>query len=115
MTEIRGIAYPLTIVNGTLTTAVDVDLLRGHIFSVLDTEVGERIMNPGYGSPDFLLNAVPEIHLVAQFLRQALERSIPEVNFEVSGSIGDDGAGILTVLWSIDGQLQPPLQFQLAT
>lgn len=115
MTELRGIAYPLDISNGSLVVATDLDLIRGHILEVLETETGERVMNPGYGTPDLLFGAVPDIHLIAQFVRQALERNVPDVGFEVKGAIEESGAGILIVFWSVDGQLQPPLQFQLAS
>lgn len=113
MANLRGIAYPLAIANGSLVLATDTDLIKGHIISVLETEPLERVMRPGYGTPDFLFNAVQDIHLIAQYVRQALEREIA-ATFEVTGSLDDSGAGVLSVLWSVDGVPQPPLNFELA-
>ena len=115
MATLRGIAYPLTIANGTLTLATDIDLLRGHIISVLETEPFERVMNPGYGTPDFLFDAIKDINLIAQYCRQTLEREIDQVTFEVTGVLGEDGAGVLTVIWTVEGIPQPPLTFGLAS
>jgi hypothetical protein len=114
MANIRGIAYRLQIKDGQLVTHEDFELIRDHIISVLETEPYERVMRPGYGTPDFLLRGTRDINLVAQWVRQGLEREIPDVAFAVQGAIADDGAAVLAVRWAVDGQPQPPLQFKLA-
>lgn len=113
MTTIRGIAYPLQAQNGTLVLAEDTAIIRGWILSVLQTEPFERVMRPGYGTPDFLFTA-PDINLVAQYARQALEREIPDVVFDVLGSLDDGGAGVLTINWAVNAIPQPALQLQIA-
>lgn len=115
MASIRGIAYRLHMEDGQLVTHEDFDLLRDHIISVLETEPYERVMRPGYGTPDLLLRGVTDINLIAQRVRQSLEREIPDVLFAVLGRIADDGAGVLVVRWAVDGQPQPPLEFKLAS
>ncbi|MBE9178662.1 hypothetical protein IQ268_08830 [Oculatella sp. LEGE 06141] len=110
----RGIAYPLQIENGTLKLAEDVELTRCHILSVLETEPLERIMQPQYGTPDLLFNAVPDVHLTAQTVRQALEREVSNIEFNVTGRIGENGAAIVSIYWTVNGLPQPPLNFQLA-
>lgn len=111
----RGIAYRLAVANGDLVLTSDIDLIRCHILSVLETETKERVMRPGYGTPDFLFIGVQDINLIAQFIRQGLEREIPNVQFEVQGLITDDGTGQIIVNWQVNGLPQPPLNFELAT
>lgn len=114
MASIRGIAYRLQVKDGQLVTHDDFELIRDHILSVLETEPYERVMRPDYGTPDFLLRSVTDINLIAQWVRQCLEREIPDVLFAVQGRIDDGGAGVLVVRWAVDGQPQPPLEFKLA-
>jgi hypothetical protein len=109
----QGIAYRLAVANGDLVLTSDVDLIRDHIFSVLETEPRERVMRPGYGTPDFLFTGVRDINLIAQFIRQCLEQEIPGVQFSVTGTIADDGAGQVAVNWQVNGLPQPPLRFEL--
>lgn len=113
MPELRGIAYPLAIANGSLQLATDLDLVRGHILSVLETETGERVMNPAYGTPDLLFQSVQDINLIAAYIQQALEREITVATFGVTGAIADDGAAILNINWAVNGTPQPPIGFEL--
>lgn len=115
MASIRGIAYRLAIKDGQLVTHEDIDLIRDHIISVLETEPYERVMRPDYGTPDFLFQGISDMNLVAQWVRQGLEREIPGVLFAVQGSIADDGLGVLVVRWAVNGIPQPPLEFKLAS
>ena len=113
MANTRGISYRLTVVNGTLTTSEDIDLIRDHIFSVLETEPGERVMQLRYGTPDFLFQGIQDINVIAQLVRQQLEAEIDEATFAVTGRINDAGGSALAVNWSVQGIPQAPLNFEL--
>lgn len=115
MASIRGIAYRLQVQDGRLVTHEDFALIRDHIISVLETEPYERVMRPLYGTPDFLFRGVSDINLIAQWVRQCLEREIPDVLFAVQGRIADDGFGILAVKWAVDGIPQAPIEFKLTS
>lgn len=115
MTNIRGVKYPLKITNGTLNLVEDVALRKSHIFSVLQTEPGERVMRPGYGTPDFLFEGVQDVGVIAQLTRQSLQTQIPDLEFGVNGSINDDGGVALSVNWAIEGLPQPTLNFELVS
>lgn len=115
MPNLRGIAYRLAVKDGQLVTHTDLDLILDHIMSVLETEPYERIARAGYGTPDFLFTSVRDINLIAQWVRQCLEREIPDVVFGVQGAMSDDGAGVLQVQWAVNGQPQSPLLFRLAS
>ena len=110
---IRGLCYPLKIENGAFCLATDADLIKSHIFSVLETEPGERVMNLGYGTPDFLFDGITDINVIAQLVRSRLTQEIPDAEFSCRGTVDDGGGAVLTVGWAIDGQPQPPLNFAL--
>ena len=110
---VRGIQYPITISGGDLALATDADLIKAHIFSVLETEPGERVMNLGYGTPDFLFQGINDINVIAQIVRSRLTAEIPDAEFSCRGFIDDGGGAVLAVGWAIDGQPQPPLNFRL--
>lgn len=47
----RSISLPFAFVNGRVATRTDSnDQLTDHVFSVLGTQVGERVMRPAYGA-----------------------------------------------------------------
>ncbi len=115
MPNLRGIAYRLAVKDGQLVTHTDLDLILDHIMSVLETEPYERVMRLNFGTPDFLFTGVKDINLIAQWVRQCLEREIPDVVFGVQGAISDDGAGVLRVNWTVNGAIQPTLLFKLAS
>lgn len=112
MPQIQGIAYPLTISDGQLSTATDADLVRQQIFSVLETRPHERVMRPRYGMPDLLFNAiVPGILGVA--IQQALVAEIRQGVFEAALADYDyEGGFAVEVRWSLSGIPQPPINFE---
>ena len=112
--EIQGITYPFTIVDGGLSTSSDIDLIRQQIFSVLETERYERVMNPGYGLPDFLFDSASNDSIVPTQISIALSREIPAVDFQVTGSISEDGDYQVTIAWAIGDLPQSPLTFALS-
>jgi hypothetical protein len=96
----RGLKYPLTL------EFSDGDELRTEeIMSVLETKQGERVMRPGYGTPELLWEAIgPPI--VAEGILQALLSSIEDLSFEVSADFSEglgQGGYIVIVQWSEQG------------
>ncbi len=114
MPQIQGLTYPFIVVDGGLGVSSDVDLIRQQIFSVLETERYERVMNPAYGLPDFLFDSPSNDSVVPAQISIALSREVPSVDFQVTGSIDDGGDYRVTVGWAIDDIPQPPLFFALS-
>ena len=112
-TAIRGVSYPLKIVNGNLSLSTDIDLVKESIFSVLETRPFERIMRPAYGTPDMVFDAISSHEYVLHQIRMSLETQIEDVSFDVSGEIEDTGEMNVTVEWSIDNIPQPPIEYKL--
>jgi len=53
--SVRGITYPLTVVNGNLATSTDYALTTQQIRSVIETRYYERVMRAEYGIGDYVL------------------------------------------------------------
>lgn len=114
MANIRGLSYPLQIVNGGLKTSTDLDLIRESIYSVIDTIPSERVLQYVYGTPNLIFDAVPSFSVTLEIIRQALQTQIPDVSsFEVTGDIDEEGIGTVQINWTIDDLPQVPIQYQL--
>jgi hypothetical protein len=112
--EIQGLAYPFTVVNGGLGISSDIDLIRQQVFSVLETERYERVMNSGYGLPNFLFDSAANDSIVPVQVSIALAREIPSAEFQVTGSIEESGDYRVQVGWSVNNVPQSPLSFALS-
>ena len=53
--SIRGITYPLQVLNGNLQTSVDFALITQQIRSIVETRYFERVMRAEYGIGDYVL------------------------------------------------------------
>ena len=108
----RGCKYPLAIKNGGLALSEDLDLVKEGIFSILQTEVYERVMRPTYGVPDRLFSLQPDFSRTLYDFDRRLNRQIfyQGVRFQVDGGIDEDGTGTVTVVWDVDGIPQLGLQ-----
>lgn len=106
MTIQQGIAFPLTIdkVKGNLVVSSEGDLFSGHILSWLLTEVGERVMRPTYGMSDPLFESIQDINTFTAEITEGLINYIPNVQFQVFGSIDDQGEALISVYWSYQDQ-----------
>jgi hypothetical protein len=113
MALIRSIAYPFQLENGGLKTAEDNRVYFDRIKQVIETRPFERVMNPGYGSPDFVFTAPQSAEIVAQRVTIALERSIPELGFQVEADLDESGTCSLTINWQINGVNQDAIQYKL--
>ena len=56
--SIRGLTYPLTIVNGNLSTSVDYAVISQQVRSVVETRYYERVMRSNYGIADQILDVM---------------------------------------------------------
>lgn len=113
MPSLRTLRYPLAVKNGSLALSEDYNTIRDAIFSVLETRPGERVLQPRFGSPDFIFDAVGHPQAVLSRIQTALEEQIADVNFEVTGAIDDSGAFSVRVEWEVEGNLQAPIEFVL--
>ena len=110
--SIRTVKYPLTIYNGTLLLSYDSEVVRDAILSVIKTFESERIMRPKYGTNYPIFN-VPEtndiVNLVTNNINEWVKSFYPDLQFNVTGSINEDGSFSYSVLWSINNIPQPPI------
>ncbi len=113
MATIRSFTYPFALENGGLKLSEDYDVIRQRILQILETRPWERVMQPLYGTPDFVFNAYPSVAIVVERVQISLETQLQGVEFEVSGSLSEDGICALTVNWAVDQFEQPPLMFRL--
>ena len=109
----RGLAYPLAIIDGGVATTTDIDLKRQEIISVLETRPYERVMQPLYGTPDYIFTAPPSAGVVANQVQIALEDQVQNVAFAVTAEASESGDYQLSVNWQINGQEQVPIQYVL--
>ncbi|AFY49017.1 Gene 25-like lysozyme [Nostoc sp. PCC 7524] len=96
-----GIAFPLTLdkSRGNLLMASEGELIKGHILSWLQTQPRERVMRPQYGMRDPLFNSASDISIFASEVQEGLRRYIPDIDFQVYGSINDAGEAVLSIFW----------------
>ncbi len=109
----KGVTFPLSVSKGNLVVATDAELYRGHILSWLKTENFERVMRPEYGLKDYLFESIQDISFIASSIKSGLENYIPEVTFEVEGSINDLGESEINIYWTYDDSDTAQLRFIL--
>ena len=115
--SIRGLAYPLTIVNGNLATSVDYALITQQIRSVVETRYYERVMRANYGIADQVLNLLDPGQINSE-LQASISANVSGLSdLSVTGdwkSQGDDGVYHVFIQYAVNGVPQPPMQFTLA-
>jgi hypothetical protein len=115
--SIRGLAYPLTIVNGNLATSVDYALITQQIRSVVETRYYERVMRANYGIADQVLNVLDPGQINSE-LQASISANVSGLSdLSVTGdwkSQGDDGVYHVFIQYAVNGVPQPPMQFTLA-
>lgn len=115
--SIRGITYPLTIVNGNLGTSVDYSLITQQIRSVVETRYYERAMRANYGVADNILDIMNPGQINSEFQASITANVAGLTELSVTGdwrSKGEDGVYIMYIQFAVNGVPQPPLQFTLA-
>ena len=115
MAIIRGILYPLQLTaDGSLKTAEDAELIRGHIYSAIETYKQERIMQPSYGLPNLIFTSIYELPVVLERIRITLKSVISDCEFQVTGSISDEGDLSVQINWSLGNITMPPVQYRVS-
>ena len=114
---VRGLTYPLTVVNGNLATSVDYATVTQQIRSVLETRYYERVMRAEYGIGDYVLEVLDPGQINSAIQYSILQNVQGLSDLSVLGDWktgGEDGLYRVFIQYSIDGQPQPPLNFTLA-
>jgi hypothetical protein len=115
--SIRGISYPLRVVNGNLSVGTDYNLVTQQIRSVIETRYYERVMRADYGIGDYVLEILDPAQINSA-IQYSIYQNVPSVTeLTVTGdwkSQGDDGLYRVAIQYSVDGVPQPPLNFTLA-
>lgn len=98
--SISSLSYPLQIENGTLKVSTDSQIVRDAIFSILETEPFERVMQPLLGTRNFVFNSYKDLDIVLENVRQSLEFNLTYVNFDITGGITDEGEANIYIKYS---------------
>ena len=115
--QIRGLTYPLSIVNGNLATSTDYALITQQIRSVIETRYFERVMRADYGIGDYVLEVL-EPGLINSAIQYSILQNVNGLSdLSVTGNWrvdGDNGLYYVFIEYAIDGAPQPPLNFTLS-
>lgn len=115
--SVRGITYPLTVVNGNLGTSTDYELVTQQIRSVIETRYYERVMRAEYGIGDYVLEIL-DPSLVCSAIQYSILQNVEGLtDLSVLGdwqTSGEDGLFYVSITYAVDGVPQPPLTFTLA-
>ena len=115
--SIRGISYPLTVVNGNLATSTDYSLITQQIRSIVETRYYERVMRAEYGIGDYVLEIL-DPGLINSAIQYSILQNVQGLSdLSVTGnwrSDGDNGLYKIYIQYEVNGILQPPLNFTLA-
>lgn len=115
--SIRGLTYPLTIVNGNLGTSTDMALKTQEIRSVVETRFFERVMRADYGVSDHTLD-VMDPGLINSEMQTSISENVSGLtSLTVSGdwqTSGEDGIYRVFIIYAVNGVPQPPLRFSLS-
>jgi phage baseplate assembly protein W len=116
-TSIRGLTYPLTIVNGNLAVSTDYSLITQQIRSVVETRFYERVMRADYGVGDHTLDVINPGLINSEFQTSIAAYVKNLTSLTVQGdwvSQGDNGVYTVYILYSINGVPQAPINFSLS-
>lgn len=115
--SIRGITYPLTVVNGNLATSTDYALITQQIRSVVETRYFERVMRAEYGIGDYVLEILDPAQINSSIQYSILQNVDGLSSLSVTGdwlTEGEDGLYRVFIQYAINGVPQPALNFTLA-
>jgi hypothetical protein len=113
-TLLRGLSFPLELDGkGGLKVSEDAELILDHILSMLLIEPGENPMRLQYGIPGILFNSNSNFDEYSADVARRLEKEIPQANFIVTGSLGDEGEALLDIQWTYLGNAQDNIQVAL--
>ena len=115
--SIRGLTYPLTVVNGNLATSTDYALITQQIRSVIETRYYERVMRAEYGIGNYVLEILDPGQINSAIQYSVLQNVAGLTDLSVTGdwrTQGDDGLYKVYIQYAVNGVPQPPLNFTLA-
>lgn len=115
--SVRGISYPLRIVNGNLAVSEDYSLITEQIRSVVETRFFERVMRADYGVGDHTLDVL-DPGLINSEMQTSISTYVKNLtSLSVIGdwlTQGEDGIYSVSITYSINGVPQAPLNFSLS-
>jgi hypothetical protein len=115
--SIRGLTYPLTVVDGNLATSTDYALVTQQIRSVIETRYYERVMRAEYGIGNYVLEILDPGQINSAIQYSILQNVEGLTDLSVVGdwfSEGEDGLFKVYIQYEVNGVPQPPLNFTLA-
>ena len=115
--SVRGISYPLKVINGNLVTSTDYELVTQQIRSVIETRYYERVMRAEYGIGDYVLEILNPSVICSEIQYSILQNVEGLTDLSVLGDWktgGEDGLFIVNITYAVNGVPQPPLTFTLA-
>lgn len=113
----RGITYPLTVSNGSLSVSTDYELVTQQIRSVVETRYYERVMIADYGIGDYVLEVIDPGQINSAIQYSILQNVEGLTELSVTGdwrTSGEDGIYIVFIQYAVNGVPQPALNFTLA-
>ncbi len=116
MAFVRGLSYPLEVVNGNLKLSEDAQLVSEHIYSVLETRPYERVMRASYGLQDNTFDVMNPIAINAKISTAIFEEvggEIEDLRVEGAWQKGDSGIYNVRILYKFNGITQTPLTVSL--
>jgi hypothetical protein len=114
---IRGLSYPLRIVNGNLSTSTDYELKTQEIRSIVETRFFERVMRADYGVGDHTLDVIDPGQINSEFQNSIQAYVSGLTSLVVKGdwiTSGEDGIYKVYIIYQLNGVPQPPLEFSLS-
>ena len=115
--SIRGLTYPLTVINGNLATSTDYAVITQQIRSVIETRYYERVMRAEYGIGNYVLEILDPGQINSAIQYSILQNVAGLTDLSVTGdwrTQGEDGIYKVYIQYVVNGVPQPPLNFTLA-
>ena len=115
MAEIRGLAYPLEVVNGQLKIAEDISVVEQNIIEVLETRPTERAMRVTYGFDPKIFSTL-EPNAINARIHKAVIDEVKSISYlEVNGRVdtAETGTYQVSLNYSVRGVPAPTLNLSL--
>ena len=115
MAYVRGLAYPLEVVDGQLKTVTDLKVIEQNIIEILETRPTERVMRTTYGFDPKIFNTL-EPNAINARIHRAITNEVKAVShLEVIGDVdaADGGTYQVSLNYSVQGVPAPPLNLSL--
>lgn len=116
MASVRGLKYPLEVVDGNLAVSSDLVSVEDQIISVLETIPFERVMRANYGFDPGIFDTLEPNAINSRIYEQIIQEVPLVTALEVTGNISNADGGLyqVTIKYAVDGIPQPPLELSLS-